>query len=643
MPSGVKGNHDAFWRIVLWSTVLLGVGVAYFDANPILVDAEEELAPGSVLALDAVSDVLLIVDYGSMISNPERFEDVDFSLAWLNTLQQEVGPVAIADAEKVAQLDLSAYRLVVVTRSAASQDAWLPKLKGYVDRGGTLVLEMPQGSVRESFSADGLGERRSPQQITYMAGLLEDLQLALQQISPPTEIVGSSGPLDGAETLMTIDGVPVIYRKQLGAGWVISVDFDYGRLLTALQQGMPHEGFRVRSVRGDDQVESIDLAYADALIESSVPLADVLERFLIYGVIDGSSPIIGFWPFFDGMDGALVMTHDERSMGDASIWMAAHEKPFKASSTYFVRVPASMTEDGLGALTNLGIDIGMEWNRGSESDGAYEGFGLFGVEPVQRAMSLSEQLAGLDGTAANLPSVISVRHRDFLWSRQWEEPFAAMTAAGFRADSSYAAPRGRLAYAFGTGLPFMPLSREGLAFPMLEFPVSLVANGSLTERDELSRALSDSQVRDHQLLSVAFSPAEFADAPSVQWYLNWRDSYRMAAEKNHWITSVRNFYRFSRGRHNSEIRANRSETVLSGRSVTLLRVETLALESGMSLCVPRRIGTRTFSEARRGLQRVQGDKTPADKLISRDIMVMGYERVLLPLTKGFNSIDIIFE
>ena len=120
MRSSSSGTHDGLIRGALWLTVALAAGLAYFDANPILLESEERYVAGNVLALDSVSDMLVVIDYRAM-QEVESFASLDFSVAWLNTLQQEVGPVAVADAEKMPDLVLSAYRFVVVTRSAATQ------------------------------------------------------------------------------------------------------------------------------------------------------------------------------------------------------------------------------------------------------------------------------------------------------------------------------------------------------------------------------------------------------------------------------------------------------------------------------------------------------------------------------------------
>ncbi len=645
MRQRIKTYRDGWSRVALWSVIGLGALLAYLHHNPIELSSEDREMPGTLITLDAVSDFLLVVDYDNMNPAPDAFESIDFSLAWLNTLQQEVGPVALIDAPSIPERDLGRYRVVVLTRSAASNSSWLPKLKGYVDRGGVLILEMPTGALREAFSADGQGGLRAPQRITQAVGLEADALSALEplQLSTITRLIGSAGPLDKAETLMTMDGVPVVYRKRLGAGWVITVDFDYGMLLTAIQQGRPIEGFRVRNVRGSSAIETADLAIQEELVTSTVPIADLIERFMVYGVIDLCYPVIGFWPFLDGSDGAFVVTHDERGMGDRAAWMAEHESGFSASSSYFIRLPGTVTGDGLNYLTSLGVDVALEWDRDLDGGGAYRPLGLLGIQPLRKALTLAEQGDLLRERATDLPHLLTVRSRDHLWGRAWTQPFRIMAAYDLRADASYAPPPGTVGYAFGTGLPFMPLDDNGLAFNLLEFPTLLVATGAEQEAEILAQVLRNSQLNDHQAVTISFAPDSFRHQPSAALFETWRSAYRIAAENGHWITSVRNLFRFSRARHNSEIHSHRTELQVERRNLHVVRLETLALESGMHLSVPQAIGERTFSAARRGLSRAQGQELLTEQLSTRPVTVSGFQRILVPLSKGFNAIDVLYD
>lgn len=655
-----KGYPDGAIRLAMWSIVVMAFVTAYFDANPVFVPSEEPISLGVPLTVEAAGDVLLVVDYGKFPAEPENFDDMDFSLAWYNTLQQEIGPVTVVDAAHFTQLNLSKFRIVIITRSAAGNVTWTPKLEGFVNTGNVLVLEMPSGDVRAKFSADGKSGARDPQRITRIEGLSDEYMEVLKEVPLHTRLIGSTNysRMEDTETLMTIDAIPVVYRRKFGKGWAITFDFDYGMLLTSIQQGRPSDNFRIRNHRGTDDIETSDLTLSESLITSIAPAADILERFVVYGVLDPCYPIVGLWPFYGGkqgaFDGAFIVTHDERGLGDSASWMAEYEKTFEGRSTYFVQTEGAITGPGLTVLTELGVDVGLTWDREQGSYlGAFKAVGFGPIEPMVKGMSLQEQVERLKKRYEGEPlRILSTRTRDHLWDRDWALPFRVMAAANLRADASYAPPPGVVGFPFGTGLPFTPLDQNGLVFNLQEFPSVLVAQGSKEEQDKLQNLLERSQKTDHQALGVSFSPSAFRDNPSASLYVTWRNTYGLALSHNHWITSVSKFLRFNLARQDSTLGSYIVEAKIDKKDVTLLRLATLAKESGMYCVIPEQIGARPFSEARRGLTRIQGSDTTRrgvseellkEKVPTKEINVMGYKRRLLPLSKGFNAIDVIYQ
>jgi hypothetical protein len=73
------------------------------------------------------------------------FLDLDFGYAWYNALAQEVGPFKLRSAQSFTLEDLEGVHLVVVPGAAArSMDiAQIDNITMYVQRGGSLILEMP--------------------------------------------------------------------------------------------------------------------------------------------------------------------------------------------------------------------------------------------------------------------------------------------------------------------------------------------------------------------------------------------------------------------------------------------------------------------------------------------------------------------
>jgi hypothetical protein len=63
----------------------------------------------------------------------------------------------------------------------------------------------------------------------------------------------------------------------------------------------------------------------------------------------------------------------------------------------------------------------------------------------------------------------------------------------------------------------------------------------------------------------------------------------------------------------------------------------------MSVTVPAKLKGKSFTEARRGVQRVREGSVLSDTIQSRQVSLFGFERMIIPISKGFNAIDVIYE
>ena len=82
---------------------------------------------------------------------------------------------------------------------------------------------------------------------------------------------------------------------------------------------------------------------------------------------------------------------------------------------------------------------------------------------------------------------------------------------------------------------------------------------------------------------------------------------------------------------------------IENKKIPALRIEILAPETGMSITVPQSFNGHAFLEARRGVQRVREDAMLSDVIQATAVSLFGYERLRIPLNKGFNAIDVIYE
>ena len=90
--------RDRRVRLWIWLSVI-GIGIiVYFCQHPIRIKQEAKISQGVAMTLDSTSDYLVVVDEMAPNATPESFMEMSFSYAWINTFQQEIGPVSVIGA-----------------------------------------------------------------------------------------------------------------------------------------------------------------------------------------------------------------------------------------------------------------------------------------------------------------------------------------------------------------------------------------------------------------------------------------------------------------------------------------------------------------------------------------------------------------
>ena len=634
-------------RLFIWGFLLLLGILFWLNQNPLELTSEDSEDKGDVLHRLSETDVLLVVSYDAIEDSTEKntFDETDWSVAWSNTLSQEVGTFSITDSEALLNLDLSSYRVIIITRSTSDRDDWALPLKSFAESGGVLVLEMPKGKLRTTFSADGKGGSRKAINISQIANIPEKLEKILLEAPLHTFLVGSTGPLDGAITHLTMDGVPVIYSKTVHMGRAITVDFNYGLLLTALQQGTPEPDFSVQNRYPEvlsDPLESNDLVMDEFLLDNSVPYADILEKILIHHIIGGEVPLPLLWQIPAGHQGALLMTHDEEAMGDASSWMASYEKKHKMVSTYFIMAGDNLKMGTLSKMRAGGTGLGIMWNRPFSDQGIWEHYGFWKFQPFRRARNLKQQLKAISDVFPPDYPILANRNHYLLWSDHYTSTFRNLTDQNLRIDSTYGPDVACKGYLFGTGLPFTPLDQNGLPFPLLELP--FLASENLGDADQafLETLFKESKKSYHQTITLSFHPNAYAFAPSVSLYQLWTSSYSLAQKYDHVSMTVSDLYRFYKDRNNSQlISGYRPTTSERGKKGWLLTVEVRIDNPKIWLAVPKKFMDKNFSKAKRGMFE-PGGESEMQKLKPKETHILDKDYLLLPLSKGDNQINLTY-
>ena len=634
------------YRAAFWSLLALAGVAALLQKHPLTLEAGDPRLPGTSLQIEARTDVLVLLSDAAIASAVESGE-FERSYAWVDVLRQEMGPVSVAQIEELSDETLQLYRTLIVTSSAARDaDAWTDRFASFAESGGTLALELPRGELRRRFAADGGGGWRRPNAITAADAGDGPTQSALRDVPLVTRFRGSTQPLSGAETLLAFDGAPVVYAKQVGQGDVIVFDFDVGAQLSRLQQGIPGADGAVSARRVGEPIRTFDLAATPALVGATTPAADLFERYLVHGILGHRAPVFALWPYPGAGQGALVTSHDARSVHGRPLWMSIHERDSGARSTTFVAAPTTDGDDapliddaefaGHGALL---------WVLRPHDAGLYRSYGFAGFAPVRQVLSLVGQLEHLEAALGDQADIRGARIWDGRWTREFTHPYRAMDAAELRYSVSYGAapgtPQGML---FGTCQPFTPLDTNGLPFHVREIPVCFHDPRTDEDIERFEQAL-ESAASEAWAVHLLSSADRFRREPNLAAFDVWRDAMRAAERMDMWIGGAGELLSFWRRREASALRVIASEVTSrtrDGEARTLeftVEVETSARD--MTLLIPSSVGELRFESATREGQatNIAGLENQVD---TQTRTWFGREAELLPLNPGFTTVRVRF-
>ncbi len=637
MESRRKSRGFLPHRITLWVGVCCIIAIGLLDNRPVDVDVDIPSADPVELTRDSESDVVIVLDYQAIKSSPDKFSKKDFSAAWINLFEQEIGPVTIATPGSLSQKMLDKAQVLVLTSSASDvPESLVKRLRERVlDNRMLLVQERPKGELRDRFGANAKVGSQGADGFTFARDLPEPFNRQLLATPLSTEYLGSTTARERSETLLSIDGAPVIYAEKIGKGTIITIDFDLGEALVSLQQGKPSDDFSVHP-KGEWPKTS-DLVLNETLNGSDVPFADLLERFIVHGVVGRYRPLPAFWLFPNGADGAVIPIHPDDALGDKATWMLRHEVTHKATSTLLTTFDAGMTASEAAVANRLGGELGLIWRVENSPSARLESFGVGALQPFARAASLENQFQAVVETSPSEALFTGMTHERW-WSDDWSAPFRALVTKRVRTDVSYASEsRG---YSFGTGLPYLALDNSGLPLSIREQPVILPERA--TTGPELEELLEKSRGGHHQAIGWSLSPSSFSSLPEMQRFDAWVDSFEAAKRHNHSIMSVRRLDVFLRSRRAGVIT---SQIVIENQpdqpESRILRITAEAKRRGMHLMVPKNIFNKPLYKVRRAANRV-GDELVSGEIEVRDVSYVGYPMALIPLDSGFNSIDVVY-
>ncbi len=597
------------------------------DLHPLLLPDDEQEQAGSPQTVRQAADLLLLIDNEVVAAAGKRndFDAADWSYGWLGLADQELGRYALLGPGELQVNALDGRRVVVVTSSAIrAAELWLPQLKLFVEDGGLLVLERPTSRWDLLSGVEVASHHESP--LHDLTGIRMGQVDDLPGIPWQTSVQHLKLVRPDVEVLAETEGQPVVLRRPLGKGAVLVLGLDVGRQIVALQQGRPEPGERqvvdrFPRVLGAG-LHSDDLVADARLLSSTVPYADVFERFVM-ALIDETAPLPRWWSFPDAAPGAFLLSHDEAGLGDRAAWMPAAEAERGLLGTCFLSQGPGLSPLGLERFRSAegaGCTLGLAWNLEPGEEGLYEELGLWRVRPLRRRVTLQRQVEWFHALTGEAP----VAHRSLhqRWTSSWMGPFRKMAKAGLQIDSSLGPADARTqGYLFGTGLPFTLIDSNGMPLPLRELPFVIAGAQGPDSRQALERLLSESQELYHQAVTLALSPADFRAQPTVELYQLWKQAFELAQRSGHWVTHLPELDAFFSSRREGAL----SSDFADGR----LSVTCQAVAAGQTLALPARWRGRPSTDLR-----VDGEAVRPVQLRG-----VGGDLLLLPLQRGAHVVE----
>jgi hypothetical protein len=611
------------------------------DAHPIRWPTGDSETEGAPLTLEVQSDVVVVVASDEIVlsAHTGRFEDVDWSWVWVDSFESEIGPVRVCEAGQLRRVDLDDVRVVILTASTATHSiaaTAVDRLESFARSGGIVVVERPRGPMREAFSADGRGGLRAARRITYVE---DDVELeALQEVPLYTQFIGSTAPLEEATTLLAMDGAPVVYRVRRGDGAVITVDFNYGLAIVSLQQGRPAgEEFVVEPQQPELGPAVSDLVVDESMLTLETPVADLFEH-TIAGLILNDSLVPRLWPYPEGRDGVVLLSHEVTDRPGAALWFADYEREQGAASTFFLSFAATPNEAAAERYRESAAPAALWWDHGAGDQLASRPIGFAGIEPLYRRASLVDHRdrvnRSLNAGSGAEAGVRGVRTIDGAWGDRYAGLFRVVANAGLDYDSSYGVSHDRemqlAAYRHGTGRPFRVHDHNGLPFDLLEVPILAPTLATSAQADRFEQLLRLSRRSHHQALGVNVSAGLFEEPGALVTFDSWQWLIELATQHRHTAMSIEEYLDFLRGRADSALRSEVRDGGPGGGLI--LSVEITAAREDLWIRLEPEAGGHSLHR----VTRMPDDVDISDQ--SREITLFDRSFVLFPVPSEDSSL-----
>lgn len=559
-------------EVLLTLVALLVAGGWYIHKHPLTLTIKatataDAPAPRGVRG----ADVTVILARSDAARSWDR---LNCDQAWLNAIEQEVGEYEVIDADAFVPTLLQGTAWTVVPRETARRLSaeQIAGLNTWVNQGGVLILEQPEGPWAELIGTrlDSSRQRASRRITSFDAAISRGvareriLTMPLHTTVMPYQPQRFSRGRD-YQVLMEIDGTPGIVAITRGEGRVLLVLFDFGRASVAMQQGLPSPDLTLPRPDGLQTPTGLTVSSVAAINtdprESLVPWFDLLERNVLY-LADQHRPVPRMWLFPGRFRGALFASHSEAAVGDVARFMAEWEHANDAVSTTFVTA-TSVSPEVLASIRRRKSDIQLQWVPARAPIVPMRRWGLRGLRPVQRPMTLDEQRDELNDRLKPYDGVRASRSLDGVWPTNYFEAYHQLEALGLGLDSSlgpapaFLAPESRDAgYIFGTGLPFRPIDARGVRFSVQELPYVLTDGNPGYKASRVRQLIVESSDAFHTAITVDWRVDTMGRHPSFDALEGWRSAFELAQSQGLWVGKFGDYAEFLGYREDAALRSS---------------------------------------------------------------------------------------
>jgi hypothetical protein len=620
--------HHNLVLIIILPILLYLIFANYFFLHPIEIPIPpEKEEPGKPVLKDNKSDLLLIISLKRIrfAASKQDFYKNDWSYAWLNTIEKEVGSYAVCDSSNLTEDNVLSKRVIIISKSAIDGIAHthMNLMNRFLQKGGLLVLDQPTPAWSNVSGLDVKDTMIKPTEITYVDSVLlrESDNNNLTKTPLNTDLVITHPLGEHVKILMEMDNKPAISGNILKKGYVISILFNYGLQLISLRQGKPsNPNYEIKTkFENKKNITTTDLILSNATLSNDCPFADLLERALFY-VIENYQPLPRWWYYPSCYRGAFIMSHDEDYFGDKSTYMASYENKINSKSTFFVIPDSDISQKALKKLLNNNTTIGIHWNRFSRP---YKKF--LNITLSQKKISLSEQIELLKKKVPEKYSIISSRIHFLKWDEHYTRTFRILNCCGIKIDSSYGSSGGMMSkgYLFGTGFPFYPIDTNGAPINVLEMPIELQDDYGGADISFIQNLMKDSHDKYHTTLVFLYHPFQTAINEKIK--NTWIQTYKIAKDHELWITTFEEYYKFYENRKRS--------TIWSVFKNNMLDIFIDAMGYNQTIWIPYTWNLKNIST-------VKIDKAFAKYVLFQS---MGHEFCLINVRKGVHEIKVKYK